>query len=256
MTKLISGFFALSLILGGLYVPTSAHACSCIARAYTPQERLDESQGVFIGKVTSVVNESSDEYSDKIATFEVSTYWKSVGEIRKTEKVRTSGSSASCGLNFEVGETYIVFASAYLSSMPQGTEPDPNAPRYVGMLCSATAPVSQSGSLIASLGAGTTVTGNGGTPTPTPTPPVNDPFLKNLSLGMSDADVLKLQKYLNANGYVISATGAGSVGNETSYFGARTKAALIKFQTSRAAELGIAIGTGFFGPLTRALLNK
>lgn len=44
------------------------------------------------------------------------------------------------------------------------------------------------------------------------------------------SDVKLLQIYLNTHGYVVSKTGAGSVGKETNYYGPATKAAVKKFQ--------------------------
>ncbi|MEN9647261.1 MAG: putative peptidoglycan binding domain, partial [Candidatus Parcubacteria bacterium] len=46
-------------------------------------------------------------------------------------------------------------------------------------------------------------------------------------------------------------TGYGSVGNETQYFGARTLQALMKFQAAHQLP-----ATGFFGPMTRGVINK
>jgi hypothetical protein len=241
MTKLLSGFFALSLILGGLYVPLSAKACSCVARYTTTQEDKEAAAAVFYGKVTNIQSTQTD----KSVRLEVSKYWKGENMTRNMT-IHTAADSAACGYPFEVGKEYVFFAHQ-----------DPDRSGYSVVSCSATVEASVATSVLTDLGTGIVIAGGDIiSPTPTPVPPTNDPFLTNLSLGMSHPDVLKLQKYLNQNGYVISTTGAGSVGNETNYFGARTKAALIKFQTSRAAELGISIGTGFFGPLTRALLNK
>jgi peptidoglycan hydrolase-like protein with peptidoglycan-binding domain len=61
-----------------------------------------------------------------------------------------------------------------------------------------------------------------------------------------------MQKFLNASGFVIAKTGAGSPGKETTYFGSATKAALIKFQKAKK----ISPASGFFGPMTRAVANK
>jgi hypothetical protein len=72
-------------------------------------------------------------------------------------------------------------------------------------------------------------------------------FTKNLTLGATDAEVKTLQQFLNANGYIVSTSGAGSVGSESTYFGTKTKAALIAFQTAKGLT-----AIGFFGPLTRA----
>ena len=74
---------------------------------------------------------------------------------------------------------------------------------------------------------------------------------RDLSLGMSGTDVLALQKFLNAHGYLVATSGAGSPGNETLYFGPATRAAVIRFQTAYA----IAPAAGYVGPLTRAALS-
>lgn len=76
-------------------------------------------------------------------------------------------------------------------------------------------------------------------------------FSRNLTVGSRGADVMDLQKTLNAAGFTIAASGAGSVGNETTYFGPATRAALAKFQASK----GISPAVGYFGPLTRANVN-
>jgi len=93
-------------------------------------------------------------------------------------------------------------------------------------------------------------------------PQVSEPFIpstpsgtvsaltRDLKQGMSGADVHFLQKILNSKGYVVALSGAGSVRNETDYFGAATLAAVIKFQTSNT----IAPAAGYVGPLTRAAL--
>lgn len=74
-------------------------------------------------------------------------------------------------------------------------------------------------------------------------------FTKNLKLGSNNSEVLALQKFLNLKGYTVATAGAGSSGNETSYFGAKTKAALIKYQDAQKDLLnqaGISKGTGNF----------
>lgn len=75
---------------------------------------------------------------------------------------------------------------------------------------------------------------------------------RNLQVGSTGADVKALQVYLNAHGYAVAASGAGSPGNETTRFGGATKAALIRLQ--KAA--GISPAVGYFGAITRAYVNS
>jgi hypothetical protein len=77
-------------------------------------------------------------------------------------------------------------------------------------------------------------------------------FTRNLTVGSMGADVAALQVYLNAKGFMVASTGAGSPGRETNYFGGLTRAALARFQ----ASVGIAPAVGYFGPITRAYVNS
>lgn len=72
-------------------------------------------------------------------------------------------------------------------------------------------------------------------------------FTKNLTLGSTGDEVKALQQFLNANGAQVAATGAGSPGNETMYFGPATRAALAKWQAAN----GVSPASGYFGPITR-----
>jgi len=75
-------------------------------------------------------------------------------------------------------------------------------------------------------------------------------FTRDLELGMKGDDVKALQIYLNTHGYIVSTTGAGSIGNETNYFGSLTKQALSKFQKDH----NIYPTAGYFGPITRKFI--
>jgi hypothetical protein len=77
-------------------------------------------------------------------------------------------------------------------------------------------------------------------------------FTKTLTKGSTGAEVMQVQKYLNNHGFTVAATGAGSPGNESSYFGALTVAAVAKYQ----ASAGITPAVGYWGPITRAHVNS
>ena len=95
----------------------------------------------------------------------------------------------------------------------------------------------------------------------TPTTPAacTATFTRNMKQGDTGAEVMALQKFLNSNGFTVAASGAGSVGNETSTFGPATKAAVIKFQNAYKADIltpvGLTAGTGNWGASSRAKAN-
>ncbi|MES2225158.1 MAG: peptidoglycan-binding protein [Patescibacteria group bacterium] len=76
-------------------------------------------------------------------------------------------------------------------------------------------------------------------------------FTENLSYRMTRPQVKLLQQYLNFKGFTVARKGAGSKGNETTYFGTATRSAVIAFQKAK----GIKPSVGFFGPLTRAYIR-
>jgi peptidoglycan hydrolase-like protein with peptidoglycan-binding domain len=83
---------------------------------------------------------------------------------------------------------------------------------------------------------------------------------RNIRVGMSGADIKLLQVLLNENVATrIATSGIGAPGNETTYFGPKTKAAISKFQTVYKKEVltpaGLTSPTGFVGTLTRAKLR-
>lgn len=70
-----------------------------------------------------------------------------------------------------------------------------------------------------------------------------------LKMGSTGSQVMELQKALNAKGFVVSTTGAGSVGMESTYFGAKTKTAVMAFQSANMLT-----ADGVVGAMTGAKL--
>lgn len=86
-------------------------------------------------------------------------------------------------------------------------------------------------------------------------------FYRNLSVGDRGQDVFELQKILNQDpDTIVSLSGAGSPGNETTYFGNLTKTALIKFQNKYRSQIlipvGLSYGTGYFGLSTISFIES
>ena len=44
-----------------------------------------------------------------------------------------------------------------------------------------------------------------------------------LAFGVTDSEIIVLQRFLNSQGYTVSTSGSGSSGNESNYFGTKTK---------------------------------
>lgn len=85
-------------------------------------------------------------------------------------------------------------------------------------------------------------------------------FTHNLQLNDTGEDVRQLQIYLNTHGFPVAASGAGSPGSETDYFGLATYKALVRLQDAHADDIltpiGLTAGNGYFGANTRAFVNS
>ncbi len=75
---------------------------------------------------------------------------------------------------------------------------------------------------------------------------------RSLRMGSTGEDVRCLQRFLNYAGYTVAIAGAGSMGNETMYFGPATASAVTRWQNANAPQVlvpaGLSSGTGLFGP--------
>ncbi|MDO8514633.1 MAG: peptidoglycan-binding domain-containing protein [bacterium] len=77
-------------------------------------------------------------------------------------------------------------------------------------------------------------------------------FTRSHQQGDSGGEVMWIQQFLNSvDGTQVATTGAGSPGNETSFFGGLTRAAVSKFQQ----KYGITPTAGYWGPISRAKAN-
>ena len=81
-----------------------------------------------------------------------------------------------------------------------------------------------------------------------------------LRIGSKGADVKRLQKFLNQNGFTIAQSGSSSPGKETATYTDEVAGAVKKFQERYASRIlrpyGYTRGTGSVGPSTRAAVNQ
>ncbi len=113
MKNLITVLFLLSIFVGA----RSSDACS-VMEGYpgTLQENYSRNDVVFVGKVTSVVQDKSV-YGDYRIQFEVAKVYK--GNFDKTVTVSAAGSSAACGYDdaysqFTKGSVWAIYADTDL----------------------------------------------------------------------------------------------------------------------------------------------
>lgn len=86
-------------------------------------------------------------------------------------------------------------------------------------------------------------------------------FSQDLEIGDTGPEVHALQKFLNQSvGTQVAASGPGSPGEETDYFGSLTLSAVFAFQDQYRADilepLGLTSPTGYWGPSSIAHANR
>ncbi len=72
-----------------------------------------------------------------------------------------------------------------------------------------------------------------------------------MRLNLINPSVKILQQALNCKGYIISNSGAGSIGKETTFFGSKTREQVLKFQKDNNLTID-----GIVGPQFRSFINK
>ncbi len=148
-------------------------------------------------------------------------------------------------------------APGYINTNPTGTTTsstaNPNTPAASGGTSLTEAQIQSILGVLQSFGADQSVIDNVNTSLRnTATPGTGSlTFTRDLESGVIGEDVKALQIYLNTHGYILTESGPGSPGNETTKFGAFTRIALSKFQAAN----GITPAVGYFGPKTRALIK-
>lgn len=87
---------------------TTVFACSCMQM--TPELALANANAAWVGVVTTVGNAGADPNDPVAYTFAVEQTLK--GELALTEVVRSSRSSAGCGMEFALGQRWRLYAYA------------------------------------------------------------------------------------------------------------------------------------------------
>lgn len=133
---------AICLILSLL--PRPGYACSCVAPGPTPLETLEASIAVFSGEVVAVdapesLNGITTSADPVKYTFDVEQVWK--GPVQPALTVTTARDDASCGYPFEVGQSYLVYATGHVSGLITHT-------------CTRNQPLASAGEDLAALGQG------------------------------------------------------------------------------------------------------
>jgi hypothetical protein len=195
-------------------------------------------------------------------------YWYSNGWATTTNGYAESNTAADINARistFPVGKGQLLFRAYLHSDGSQFVQLHSVSVAYsnssgTGYVSGGGAPAVRHQSVVPSCNPGDRFSAATGLPcaSSTQAPPTDAPaasrvvFTANLYKGARGAVVRDIQRYLNAHGFPVAATGAGSPGSETDYFGPATRAALAKFQRAH----GILPATGGWGPKTRALVNS
>ncbi len=233
MKKLILVSILLIVLVQMFILETQfVNACSPIIR--TPEESFASSTIVARGTVVEFIsatstNSNGDLAIDNTAKLNIKTYWK--GNVGKNITIKSSNIPGfSCGPVFGEkinGKDIIVYGTGMGNIFNVGFSDISTVDKKI----------------LKELGKGydpieTTVV--------TPTP-VTFKFNRNLTVGYSGEDVIELQTKLESLGYLKIPQGTAK-----GFFGQLTRKALAEYQEAN----GIVPAVGYFGPVTRQILNK
>jgi hypothetical protein len=132
LALLMTTVFGAAMVVAGS-VP--AGACSC--RAIAETEALEAADAAFLGTVadTNSPGQPLSSIDPVTWTFAVEGVFK--GDVAARQEVVSAFSSASCGIDFEIGARYLVFAQ---SGGIGGPDPTPRPGQLQANLCGGTRP--------------------------------------------------------------------------------------------------------------------
>jgi hypothetical protein len=141
-STLVTAALASALFFATVGAESRARACSCLPG--TPESQLTAATAVFEGRVVSIVRRGDPEVGPARleVTLEVVQTWKAANAERIV--VTTASDSAACGVSFEEGRSYLVYAATG----------DDGA--LIAGLCGGTARREDSDAAVAAMGAGVT----------------------------------------------------------------------------------------------------
>lgn len=142
----IIGFSSVAIAATFAEPERKAYACEAFPPGAPSQQMIDSSSAVFSGKVArfekfSLGGEAGEK---RIAFFEVDRYWKEPPPTNVGYKqliVITEGHHAACGYDFEVGRSYLVYATKWwydteslYTGLGSGTQPIEDAQEHLEFL--------------------------------------------------------------------------------------------------------------------------
>jgi hypothetical protein len=148
LKRIILVMLSILFVVTGLisFPGTRAYACSCVGGG--AKEKLERSTVVFEGKVIKKGNTRQSQFGElREYTFDVGRAWKGV-QSRNMTIYSYDGSEASCGFQFDKGQSYLVYSYLDKDNSLQTN------------FCSGNIPISQAGDEINQLGLGTTYNKN------------------------------------------------------------------------------------------------